>query len=89
MSRFRSLPRRRMILFALAIGAVAALLVLAAPQRAAAIICGPDSYPSRNVIYYSGPKHEKQVGEYFGCTGDLTGEETDYYISLPVCCPGD
>jgi len=88
MSRFRSLSRRR-ILFALALGAVAVLLVLAAPQRAAAFLCGPGGHPSADIIYYSSPQHDKQVGEFFGCTQDLIGEQTAYYTSRLVCCSGD
>ncbi len=89
MSRFRSLPRRSMILFALAIGAVAALLVLAAPQRAAAFLCGPGGHTSANITYYSSPQHDEKVGEFFGCTQDLIGEQTAYYTGQLVCCSGD
>jgi hypothetical protein len=89
MPRFPFLRHARVTLLALVLVAAAAMLLLVTPPPAAAVICGPDSYLSANVTYYSGPKHKTEVGEYFGCTGDLTGEETDYYISLPVCCPGD
>ncbi len=89
MPRFLFLRHARITLLALVLVAAAAMLLLVTPPPAAALICGGDSYPSVNVIYYSGPEHKKEVGEYFGCTGDLTGQETDYHISLQVCCPGD
>jgi hypothetical protein len=80
---------RRTVLVALVLVAVVALTLLSSARRAAAVVCPPDAYLSHNVIYYSGPEHKKQVGEYFGCTGEQNGKETDYFISLPVCCPGD
>jgi len=87
MSGLPSFRRRRVTLSALILGAAAAMLFLVPPPPAAALICGPNGYPSVDVTYYSGPNHERKVGEYYGCTGDLTGQETNYYTSLPVCCP--
>jgi hypothetical protein len=89
MPRFPFLRHARVTLLALVLVAAAAMLLLVTPPPAAALICGAGNYPSVDVTYYSGPEHKKEVGEYFGCAGDLTGQETDYYISLPVCCPGD
>jgi hypothetical protein len=90
MSQFVAVLRRpRVGLLALILGVAAAVVLLLPPRPAAALICGPDSYLSHNTVYYSGPKHEKEVGECFGCDGSCTGMQTAYFISLPVCCPGD
>ena len=88
MSRFRSLPRRRTAFLALAVVAVVAALLLASARHAAALVCPQGWYHSVNVIYYNDADHDKQVGEYYGCSGDLVGQSTDHYIDIQICCPG-
>jgi hypothetical protein len=85
MSRFLSPRRRGIMLLVLVLGAATAIILLSTPHPAAAINCGQGSYPSVLVTYYSGPKHEKEVGQW-QC-GNLTGEATNFFTERPICCP--
>jgi hypothetical protein len=89
MSRLASLSSHRITLLALVLAALTATLSLMSPAPAAALICNPNlgSCLEYRTIYYSGPEHKKQVGEC-DC-GNCTGQETDYFITLPQCCPCD
>lgn len=89
MSRIASLGSWRTVLLVLALALTGAALILAPSHPAAALVCNPNlgqCYGTK-VTYYNNAKHGTKVGE---CEcGNCTGEETDYYISIPQCCPCD
>jgi hypothetical protein len=89
MSRIASMGGRRSALLVLVLALAGAALFLASPRPAAALVCNPNlgMCYGTNITYYNNAKLGKKVGEC-DC-GNCTGEETDYFISLPACCPCD
>lgn len=89
MSRIVPPGRRRLALLIAVLGLASSMLLLLAPPPASAIVCNPQngSCPGVLTIYYSGPKLEHEVG---ACScGTCTGEQTQYFVSHPVCCACD
>ena len=89
MSRIASLGGRRNMLLVLVLVLAGAALFLVPPQPAQASVCNPNLgvCSGSDVIYYNNAKHGKQVGEC-DCD-DCTGEQTAFFVVVPICCPCD
>lgn len=89
MSRIASRGSRRIALLILALALTGAALFFAPPRQAEALVCNPNLglCNGTNVTYYNDAKHSKKVGEC-DC-GNCSGEETDFFISIPTCCSCD
>lgn len=86
-----SARRGLLLLIALPV-AIAASLIAAAPRPAVASICPPGETPFVEIVYYSGPAHEKMVGDCLDCAGEetCTGKQTAYFVTSPHgCCIPD